>query len=75
MGAGLGLKTPRAPSCPEARGMLMVCGVYSVSEQVPGEPCDSSRLGLYVRRWLRWVRAGLGEGQVARRNGWWTEQG
>ncbi len=47
----------------------MVCGVYSVSEQEPGGPDGSSQLGLYVRRWLRWVRAGLGEGQVSRRNG------
>ena len=24
-------------------------------EQEPGEPFDSSRLGLYVRRWVSWV--------------------
>ena len=28
-------------------------------EQEPGEACASSRFGLYVRRWLRWTRAGL----------------
>ncbi len=28
-------------------------------EQEPGEACASSRLGLYVRRWLRWARAGF----------------
>jgi hypothetical protein len=29
-------------------------------EQQPGEACASARLGLYVRRWLRWAAAGLG---------------
>jgi RNA-directed DNA polymerase len=28
-------------------------------EQGPGDPHDSSRLGLYFKRWLRWVWAGL----------------
>ena len=28
-------------------------------EQEPGEPFDSSRLGEYVQRWVRWVEAGL----------------
>jgi hypothetical protein len=28
-------------------------------EQEPGEPYDSSRLGVYVKRWLRWVGVGL----------------
>ncbi len=28
-------------------------------EQEPGEAFASARLGLYVRRWVRWVRAGL----------------
>ncbi len=28
-------------------------------EQEPGEACASSRLGLYVERWVRWTRAGL----------------
>ena len=28
-------------------------------EQEPREPNDSSRLGLYVRRWCRWVQSGL----------------
>ena len=28
-------------------------------EQEPGEACASARFGLYVRRWVRWVRAGL----------------
>jgi len=27
-------------------------------EQEPGEPYDSSRFGLYVKRWLRWLWAG-----------------
>jgi hypothetical protein len=30
-------------------------------EQEPGEPCGSSRLGLYVKRWLQWVTAGICE--------------
>ncbi len=30
-------------------------------EQEPGKACASSRLGLYVRRWVRWVQAGLPE--------------
>jgi len=30
-------------------------------EREPGEPCDSSRLGAYVKRWLRWATAGLTE--------------
>ncbi len=29
-------------------------------EQEPGEALASSRLGLYVRRWVRWAGAGLG---------------
>jgi len=28
-------------------------------EQEPGEPLDSSRLGAYVRRWVRWAEAGM----------------
>jgi RNA-directed DNA polymerase len=28
-------------------------------EQEPGEPPGSSRLGLYVKRWLRWVNGGI----------------
>ncbi len=28
-------------------------------EQEPGEACASTRLGLYVRRWVRWAGAGL----------------
>ena len=31
------------------------CRLY---EQEPGEPLRSARLGAYVQRWLRWVRAG-----------------
>ena len=34
-------------------------------EQGPGEACTSSRLGLYVQRWLRWVRTALPEGTGA----------
>ncbi len=29
-------------------------------EQEPGEALASARLGLYVRRWVRWAGAGLG---------------
>ncbi len=28
-------------------------------EQDRKEPCSPSRLGMYVRRWLAWARAGL----------------
>jgi hypothetical protein len=28
-------------------------------EQGPVEPEGSARLGMYVRRWARWVRSGL----------------
>ena len=28
-------------------------------EQEPGEPFDSSRLGVYVQRWVGWVSGGL----------------
>ncbi len=28
-------------------------------EQKPGEASASSRLGLYVQRWIRWSKAGL----------------
>ena len=31
-------------------------------EQEPGEPSGSSRFGVYVRRWVGWVQAGLQEG-------------
>lgn len=34
-------------------------------EQEPGEPCGSSRFWDYAVRWLRWVRAGLGDEGVA----------
>ena len=30
-------------------------------EQGPGEPCGSTRLGEYVKRWVRWAGAGLGK--------------
>jgi RNA-directed DNA polymerase len=33
-------------------------------EQEPGEPCDSSRLGLYVDRWRRWRWAGLRDSKI-----------
>jgi len=29
-------------------------------EQEPGEPCGSTRLGEYAKRWVRWAGAGLG---------------
>jgi len=38
-----------------------VCRLY---EQEPGAGC-CSRLGIYVRRWVRWVRAGLAAGTPA----------
>ena len=28
-------------------------------EQEPGEPVGATRLGVYVRRWVRWARSGL----------------
>ncbi len=28
-------------------------------KQEPGEPCGSSRLGLYAQRWVRWAQSGL----------------
>jgi len=34
--------------------------VIRLYEQNPGESFDKSRVGLYVKRWLRWSRAGLG---------------
>ncbi len=34
-------------------------------EQEPGMPFVSSRLALYVRRWVRWAGAGLGRGNCA----------
>ncbi len=30
-------------------------------EQEPGEPLDSSRLGVYVQRWAAWAKGGLVE--------------
>jgi len=30
-------------------------------EKEPGEPFDSSRLGVYVQRWVGWVNAGIRE--------------
>ena len=30
-------------------------------EQGPGEADASAQFGLYVQRWVRWTRAGLGE--------------
>jgi len=44
-------------------------------EQEPGEPYGSYRLGLYVKRWVRWVGAGLNERELAHvwlaGCGWW----
>ena len=37
-------------------------------EQEPGEACASARLGLYVRRWVRWVGAGLPEHPTKTKN-------
>ncbi len=34
-------------------------------EQEPGEVLASARLGLYVRRWVRWADAGLGAARGA----------
>ena len=31
-----------------------------IYEQGPEEPCDSTRLGEYIQRWVRWAGAGLG---------------
>lgn len=36
-----------------------VARVRQLYEQEPREPDTSSRLGVYVRRWVRWVRAGV----------------
>ena len=33
--------------------------IVQLYEQESGEPCDSSRLRLYFKRWLRWVWAGF----------------
>ncbi len=30
-------------------------------EQEPGEPCDFSRLGAYVKHWAAWAKGGLVE--------------
>jgi len=30
-------------------------------EKGPGEPCGSTRLGEYAKRWVRWAGAGLGK--------------
>ena len=32
-----------------------------LSEQEPGELCASTRLGVYVQRWVKWVGAGANE--------------
>ena len=31
-------------------------------EQEPGEPLDSSRLGVYVKHWTAWSKGGLVDG-------------
>jgi hypothetical protein len=43
----------------------------------PGEPAGSRRLGMYVRRWAQWVRAGLGarSAQLMARPTRWTPTG
>ena len=38
-------------------------------DQGPGEACASAGLGLYVRRWVRWTRAGLAVADIPTRNG------
>ena len=35
-------------------------------EQEPGEAIASARLGVYVQRWVRWVRGGLPHGATMR---------
>jgi RNA-directed DNA polymerase len=42
-----------------------VARVCRLDEQEPGEVSASSRLGDYVRRWVRWVTAGLAAGTPA----------
>jgi hypothetical protein len=44
--------------------MNFVARVRQLYEQEPREPDTSSRLGVYVRRWVRWVRAGLSVGTL-----------
>jgi RNA-directed DNA polymerase len=39
-----------------------VARALQLYEQEPGETCASSRLGTYVQRWCRWVRAGGAQG-------------
>ncbi len=38
-------------------------------EQEPGEALASARLGLYVRRWVRWAQARLAVADITARNG------
>lgn len=42
-----------------------VARAIQLYEQEPGETCASSRLGTYVQRWCRWVRAGMPKGVMS----------
>ena len=64
----------QAPACTENQGFPysafpdcvlegFVARAIRLYEQEPGEADASSRLGLYVRRWVRRVQAGLPEGR------------
>ncbi len=39
----------------------LVARAIRLYEQEPGEAFASARLGLYVRRWVAWSGAGIGE--------------
>lgn len=45
-----------------------VARIIRLFEQEPGEPFASARLGAYVHRWVRWVRAGVTFGRNLRQN-------
>jgi hypothetical protein len=42
-----------------------VARAIQLYEQELGETCASSRLGTYVQRWCRWVRAGVPNGVMS----------
>ena len=37
----------------------LIARALRLYEQEPGEPFDSSQLGVYVQRWVRWAGGGI----------------
>ena len=62
MGYHLG---PEGPAIAEKTLYNFVERMIRLYEQGPGEPCGSTRLGEYAKRWVRWAYSGLPSDEAA----------